>query len=162
MATPYFKAAGVLSVAESRSWMVHFFIVLNDIYLPSNVASPSPTPLPRVRTAQTDAPLAGRGAGRQSATRTPTAPPSVTDPGQTGPDRTEHAGHERARSGPGDFPGADAGSRPLGGQRQVSQQGPPRRDRTGVCGAPGSPSQAQGAPRGGPVCRCQVSVPQPP
>lgn len=86
MATPYFKAVGVLSVAESRSWVTHFFIAQNGIYLPSNM--PSPTLLHQVRTAQANAPRSQRGAGRRSATCMPTAPPVGHRPG----DRQDQTG----------------------------------------------------------------------
>lgn len=40
-AITYLKATGVL-MGEFRSRMIHFLITLNNIYLPSNVLSPTP------------------------------------------------------------------------------------------------------------------------
>lgn len=139
MATPYFKAVGVLSVAESRSWVVHFFMALNDIYLPSNVPSPSPTPLHQVRMRRPTllGPSVEPGNRARHACRP--RPRRSQTRGRTGPDRKGRAGHERACSGPGDLPGADAASQPLGGQRQVSRQGPPRRDRPASAVRPAPP-----------------------
>lgn len=42
----YLIATGMLSMSGFRSWMTHFLITLNNIYLPSNVLMPTPNASP--------------------------------------------------------------------------------------------------------------------
>lgn len=42
----YLIAMGMLSMSAFRSWMTHFLVTLNNIYLPSNVLMPTPNASP--------------------------------------------------------------------------------------------------------------------